>query len=114
MYREGEGWALLQPKHTRRARHAKTYGGVLRVGQYLPNRAGVTQSDNGLAWEETRRSRPWSDSDIDCLLASLQVLIRSHEPCDLPDGRVRATFDGAAYWDLLAAIDREPQRKRAA
>ena len=64
------------------------------------------QSDTALADELWRRAQPWTEADYERVRDAALALVRTHVAWDRSDGTVRPSFDGAAYWRLLGALDR--------
>ncbi len=64
-----------------------------------------TQTDEELAHEQERRSRPWTVDDYENVREKATAVARSFSMVPLP-GVTRATVDGALAWDLLGALDR--------
>ncbi len=71
------------------------------TGRYLP-----TQSNDDFLAEALRRSLPWTVEDYEQLRKAALALVRTHTSWDRPDGTTRPSFDGAAYWALIGALDR--------
>jgi hypothetical protein len=71
---------------------------------YLP-----TQTDKGFLEDALRRAMPWTVADYERVRRAAIALVRTHTTWDHPAGP-RPSFDGAAYWKLLGALDRADNR----
>lgn len=65
------------------------------------------QCDREIAADDRRASLAWTKSEYERLRESVQALVRTHIPIDLPDGRTLSGVDGHLFWQVLQALDRE-------
>ena len=64
------------------------------------------QSNYSHTAEQERRQRPWTEEEYERVRQAAIALRKTHASWHLPNGDIRPSFDGSAYWALLGALDR--------
>lgn len=64
------------------------------------------QTNESLRQDISRKNKPWTKDELERVRLAALAMVRTHRVWEIDKKHMRPSFDGAAYWALLGALDR--------